>query len=96
MKIDFGTKLKDLKGIVIKRGEAELTLGDVAVDGLMMADAEKKEDAKKKCECYKLACRVSDSKEPLEITSEEAVLIKEKVNSVHGPLIVGQVYEIIK
>ncbi len=97
MLVNFSAKMRNMKKEVLKRGDADLTLGDVSVDALMLADAaEKKEPAKTKCERYKLACRITDATEPIEITPEEATLIREKINDGFGPLIVGQVYEIIK
>lgn len=71
MKI-LDTKLKDLKGVVIKNGDVDLTVREVCL--LALLNVKENIDTLKS---YKLAKKVDEAKE--ELTSEEIVYVKDLV-----------------
>lgn len=96
MKIDFGTVLKDLDDNDIKTDSGkELTLRFCAANALITPDA-KEQSADKKVLAYKLAHRIAHSDGPLEITPEEATLIKNRIATVYpSALVIGRATEIL-
>ena len=94
MKINFKTKIVDLKGNVIKEGLEELTVGNICANALV-AYTEDKMEAKSKIENWELAQKIIKEKE-VELTPEEIVLIKKVVNEHYGTLVVAQVFRALK
>jgi len=94
MKINFKTKIVDLKGNVIKEGLEELTVGNICANALV-AYTEDKMEAKSKIENWELAQKIIKEKE-VELTPEEIVLIKKVVNRHYGTLVVAQVFRALK
>jgi hypothetical protein len=104
MKIDFSYILKDMTGADIKQPRP-LSLSEVSAGALLGTyDDDKNSSAESKIQRYKLAHKMFTKDEEgkqvsvgeLDITPEEAVLIKKYVNKAYAVLIVGQVDELIK
>lgn len=90
-------KILDLDGNAIPHASGkekkDLTLKDVLVSALMNPQEEGTGD--KKLKRFKLAQKIHDNEE-YEITSEEAVELKQLVAKQYNPLVVGRVYEAIE
>lgn len=95
MKLDFSTKLKDIKGKPIKDGDTEITLGAAAAHALLQRyEDERNLSGDESARRFKLAVLVVDGGKQ-EVTVEQAADLKKFVAKAYAPLIVGRVYEII-
>lgn len=99
MKIDFSSVLKGLDGKELKgdlKGEKSLTLGSVCVESLMASfPDEERLSGNDKVKRFKLAQKIYN-RTPVDITVEDASLIKELIGKAYGPLIVGQVWDLLE
>lgn len=100
-KIDFSTEMLDLNAEVIKfpeNGEQKvLTLKKVAIEALQgVFEDEKSLSQEEKLKRFFLANDISKAKEPIEITSEQIVLIKQLVNKAYSTLVVGRVHQLLE
>lgn len=75
------------------KDKKDLTLKDVLVSALM--NPQEDGTGEKKLQRFKLAQKIHDNEE-YEITSEEAVELKQLVAKQYNPLVVGRVYEAIE
>jgi len=94
MKIDLTTKLTTLKGEPIKTDNGEIvTLTDVLTNSLLVdkPSTQVKEMLKK----FSLATKISNAKDVVEITAEEATMIKELLPIAYKTLVVGQVWSLL-
>ena len=96
MKVNFATVLTGLDGEPIKTppvGTGEpgvLTLADAAKNALM--NIEQGEDGAAKFKCWELAMKANGE---VELTAEEAALIKKKIGNIYSPLVVGPAYKLL-
>jgi hypothetical protein len=96
MKIDFSTPLLGLSGaplLVQDNGEqVPMTLAIAAVEGLMH---ESEGDAGEvRAACWRLARAVHRAAE-VDLTPEEAALVKLKIGALYPPAVVGPAYELL-
>lgn len=74
----------------------DLTFKKVIVDSLLiMGQKDAEVSGEEKLKRYKLAKTISQGGE-VEVTTEEASLIKSQVNKVYSPLVYGRVHELIE
>jgi len=98
MKINTKTKLKSLNGELLKDTLAdgkttEMTLGSALINALLVpVQNEKGEEKVKK---YELGVRIYQNDE-IDLTAEEAALVKKRIGDVYGPIVVGQVFRLIE
>ena len=94
MKIDFNASVKRIDGQPLietnQQGEAVQATFKVVVVNAVLAPS-KNDDGVMKVRKYQLAHRVYDASEAMEISLDEAKLIKDCITATYGPLIVGQV-----
>lgn len=103
-KIDFTTKLKDLKGsnIVEKTvnndgtiNESDLTLSSVAVNALLVVPQnEQNVSGAIKLQRYKLASKIMNNSEAT-LASSEVTSLKDLIGTQYGPLVVGQAWNLL-
>lgn len=101
MKVDFSTVIEDIEtGKPVPESDrpnaAPSTISLLCVRALLVphpADAELK--GEEKIERFNLARRIKGATEPLDITPEEATLIRSLVNRAFSTLIVAQVWAAI-
>jgi hypothetical protein len=97
MKLDVTKVLKNIAGDNLmesnEKGEAEVvTLRTILVNALMIP--EQKDTGTQKAEKYGLAIDIQRNDE-VEITSEQAAMLKEVVGKPYGPVVVGPVFAIL-
>lgn len=99
MLINVNTELKGLDGTPIKERDEILNFGDIALVSLNANFEDEKIEFKEKTNRFVLMTKIYNSKEsfkPLEITVEEASLLKKLIGKLWIPLIVGRCIEIIE
>lgn len=101
MLFDGNAEILDLKGKPVRLDETSdkpATLADVASLALTapMFNAEDKSAHNEKIKRFKLAVKITDQNQPIEISIEEASLIKKCVGELPHPLIVGRVDELLE
>ena len=94
MRVSVETVLVDLKGKAIKDGTEDLTLRAVCVSALLGANKEQ-DGGLGKYKSFQLAKKIEESKEVI-LTSEEITGLKKLVDAFFGPLVVGQVYDLLE
>lgn len=98
MTIDFSQTLKgiDDKGAIVTLTEAgrPITLAVVAYSALLRPD-EKAQQAEKMNRC-KLAFMIAQATGPVDISLDDAALIKRLISDNPAPLIVGQACEMLE
>lgn len=91
MKIDFSKPIADLDGKPVE----DLTLRVVALNALMaMLPDEQRLPGDKKVERFALAMRVNAGGE-VDVSAEDAALMKDLIGKVYGALVVGRAYEML-
>ena len=97
MQVNFSKVLCDVEKKAIKDGETEFTLRRACVNALVSETQESQKDSgEDKVKRWKLANRIADAVEEIEVTAEEIALIKKKLNDVYATLIVGQAYGMLE
>ena len=108
MKIDFSILLVTLSGEPLtkslsedeqdeKKEKIQYTLGLACSNALVaFLEQDRQKDGAYKFSCWQLASRISKAKEPIDITAEEIVLIKDRVGRMYGAMGVGPVYELLE
>ena len=96
MQLILTQKLLDiLSGDVLKDAGAEVTLGLVCCNGLLVAPDKAEVKADKKVKRFELAMRLVN-RDSADVTAEDIVLLKERINIAYSqPLIVGQVFQML-
>ncbi len=107
MKIDFSQTLKDLNGnnVILQADEKGnplliATLGNVVNTALMAPNRKHHEQGPmpgmEALKVFSLALRIHEAKEPIDVTAEEVVLMKEKVAEFYNlPFIVGHAWNML-
>lgn len=97
MKLDVTKKITDLDGAALKEGERELTLSMVICNALMISHQSERElSGDEKVKRFVLATRIHGAALPVDVSAEEAALIKKLVAMAYGPLVVGQVWQAVE
>lgn len=95
MTIDFSAQMTDLKGESLpKENGADITLGYVAISMLMASDAHAT-DADKLTR-FRLAYLIANATGPVNLSLEDAALVKKLIGKHPWPLIVGRAYEMLE
>lgn len=101
MKVKTNTPIVSLEGKPIKvpvsdeknADLAPLTMGKaMEVALLSQIEGERNTEPMASFDRYRLAERIHDAKDTVEITIDEAKLIKDRVAKIFGPLILGRVW----
>ncbi len=95
MKIDFDATLKTLDGEEIKNGDKVVNLKTITVDALLNPNGKEQPKPMVKVERFKLAQKIHEGGE-IDITVENAAMIKKLIGEGYAPLVVGQAYEILE
>lgn len=98
MHLETTVALKTLAGEDLTNGDSKevLTVATIACNALLAAfEDERNLSGEDKVKRFKLACRIQGADLPVEMTPEEAALIKKLVAKLYGPLVTGQVWELI-
>lgn len=95
MKVDFSQAFVDLDGNPIVDGGKPVTLGMMAAQALLAADPNTPESGEDKARAYDVATRLYRGGE-VDITVEDAALIKKKVGQHMTAIVVGQAYRMLE
>jgi len=94
MKVNLSTLVTDPRGVPVKDGNEDLTVGNVCASALLTPDG-KDQEANEKVKRFKLAMRVVEGGEQ-DLSMEEIVLLKTLIGKHYAPLIVGRTYEVLE
>lgn len=96
MKIDFSFVLVDLMTKEpLSDGGKPATLGSIGVNALMAQTPDDKDQSgEEKVRSYILGSRIVGGGE-IEVTPEDASLLKKRIGKLYGPLIVGQCWPVL-
>ena len=94
MKLETGTPLKTFTGDPINDAQGPVTIGKVAIAALLASYADEMPTGEEKLWRYNLARRLNVGGE-VEISTDDAALIKRLVGKAYGAVVVGPVYEAI-
>lgn len=100
MKIDFSKPMLALSAKAIKvtdlEGEPEFTIRDVATNALTAETQDNtKLDGKEKIKRFRLAERIYGCKEPIKLSAEDIVLVKEQINKIYGITVTTRAWDIL-
>lgn len=95
MNVDFNEHILDLKGLPLKgEGEADLTLGEACVQGLLAVDrVDEKLSSEEKVKIFKLANKLSPGGE-IDMSIDDLAYVKKCVGRTMVTIVVGRVDEI--
>ena len=98
MKVNLDVVLKDPKGKDLPSNDPDiqgsLTVKEVVINSLLSQTSEKI-GGMDKHKCYLTYKKITDAKEII-LTAEEIASIKALVDKFYGPIVVGQVYEVLE
>lgn len=95
MKLDFSTRLLDLKNQPLRDGAEEVTLGGAVASALLAVDPrETTISGAVKAKRFQLALKVAAGGEQ-DVTIEELAEIKTLTGNLLPPLAVGRIYQIL-
>lgn len=95
MIIKVNQPIKDYEGKVVKNEGKELSLKIVLINALNFISPQVKSTVEDKLRAYKLSIEVM-TKDEVDFKVEDLVKIKENINQMYTPLVVGQVVMIIE
>ena len=93
MKVNFAQALKTLDGALITEGDKVITLKRVCQTALLGQYQQEQADGQEKARRWLLATTLKDDE--LDITPEDAALLKKVIGYAYTPLVVGQAYEML-
>ena len=93
--IDFSATINDLKGNPLKQDGEDVTLRDTCTNALLAAFQGEQQDGKTKMSRWKLAQRIHDAKEPIELTAGDVTLLKEVVSKAYSAAVVGPAWTLL-
>jgi len=93
MKVDFAQSLKTLDGEIVKEGDKVVTLKAICQAALLGQYQQEQADGQDKARRWLLAVTLKDGE--LEITPEDAALLKKVIGYAYAPLVVGQTYAML-
>ena len=95
MKVNFSAEITDLRGNPVKDGDENLTLGAVACSAMLaVMSTDQNLPSAEKVRMFRLAQKAADGGE-VEVTAEDVVLLKDRIGTLYGALIVGRVYDLV-
>lgn len=99
MNFNFNESLKTINGQIMKDNDGQGNVVD-ATFKLVVVNAilspVQKETGVDKVKKYELARRIFAAENEIDLNEEEIKLIKDRVGELFSPLIVGQIYELLK
>ena len=98
MQIKVNTEIKDYKGnsILITEGSTDVVVAKTLIVNALTAEVkDSKDTGLDKFKKYKLAMSFEQAEDVVDITIEEAKLIKDAVGLVYSVLFVGRIYELL-
>lgn len=95
MKIDFTTQFQSLDGNPLVNQDSNPILLSLICVNSLLAPSDKPQSGEQKLKIWQLSKRISQATEPLEITPEELVLIRDEVARSQPPLLSGQAWELL-
>ena len=81
---------------IVETPSEKQTLKDICMEVLMGMSPDEKVDGKEKYERFKLAMKIGEVKEQIDLKSDDVTKIKELIGKIYSPLIVGQCYDILE
>ena len=93
MKVNLKTSLKAFDGADVTDATGPVLISTLCINALMKEDTVAGAEKMKR---FLLARRIYDAEGDLDITVEEASLIKDLVGSTFAPIVVGRVYELLE
>jgi hypothetical protein len=100
MKVDFSKELIDLDGKTVDSSATDKTPATVrkVVCGALIASYpdEANLNPEEKVKRWNLALRVQKELDPIDFKTDEIALMKKLVGKAYGPMIVGQVWEVLE
>jgi len=93
MKVDFAQVLKALDGEFLKEGDKVITLKMVCQAALLGQYQQEQPDGQEKARRWLLAVTLPIG--VVDITPEDAALLKKVIGYAYAPLVVGQAYEML-
>jgi hypothetical protein len=97
-KINMNTPIKNMSGNIIKdENNKELLIRNVLTTSLLSVQKNDENiDGKKKYEMYKLANKIDEAKDVIDLESEDIILLKERVSKSYLTYVMGQVWDILE
>jgi hypothetical protein len=98
VKFNGATALLTLAGApLLTPDKSPATLGGISAEALVMTFGDEPTlSGEEKRKRYRFAHRISRSVVPLDLTPEEVVLLRGLVAKAYGPLVVGQVWDLLE
>ena|ERR1035437_5513339 len=97
MKVNLNVSLKNMDEVAMKDEQGnELPLKTFCVNALMADYQGETVDGNEKLKRYTLAKRIFKADGEVELSVEEAALLKQLVPKGHTPLVVGQLFELLE
>lgn len=95
MIVNFDSNLPDLNGKPLPKNDKEaLPLKDVCIEALMAMVMEERVNGETKFKRYELALKINKGGE-IDVTPEEATMLKERIGTMFGPAVVGPAFKIL-
>jgi len=103
MKIEFGQVLRTMDGEPLQEGDPrkpdktrDLTLGRAAINSLLADIEGERQTGAQKFDRFKLAMRIGNEEDPIEMTVGDAALIKERAGIVYPTYAVGLIWTMLE
>src|SRR5688572_22305761 len=97
MRRDFSQPLHNLDGSEAKdASEKVITFASTTLTALLNQAQGEQMTAELKTRRYQLAMKINKNPSKVDLTIEELALAKDCVGKFHGPLVVGQTYEMLE
>lgn len=97
MRRDFSPSLINLDGSPAKDDkEKAITFASTSLTALLSVNPESRVTAEEKARRYTVAMKINRDPSKVDLTAEEIILVKKAVGEFHGPLVVGQTYEMLE
>lgn len=97
MRKDFSKVLTTIDGDPLHDKDKDLTAGAIALSALLgNYDDEKALTGKEKADRYQLAMKINKNMKEVDLTIEQAKLVKDLVGKAFAPLVVGQFFELME
>ncbi len=103
MKIEFAQVLCAMDGDPMQEEDPrnqgktrDLTLGRLCINALLSEFPNEQQSGAQKFDRFKLAMRIGNEEDPIEITAEDIALIKERVGKAYSAYAVGTVWTVLE
>lgn len=101
MKIKFAQVLRSLDGGTMQemqegKPDRDMTLGQACINALLTDVPNERQTGTQKFDRFKLAMRIGNEDDPIEVTAENVSLIKERLALVYSTYLVGVAWMILE